>query len=134
MGYYTRVLTTSGDSVPVALLTAALKKSGSTAVIQSDAQIGSNDWTQIMLTLPDGREIAMIERSTVEEGSLGESEIQEFEDGLADTMPKSGADWLRGFFQRVRCVYSFQHLRGSHSDDGFTALHAVRTTVWAQTA
>jgi hypothetical protein len=130
MGYYTRVLTTTDDSVTVSVLSNALKKAGSSAVIQFDGGADAADWEQLTLTQKGGPEIAMIERSGVEEGSLGEAEIQEFEDELDETLPKSSAAWLRTFFPRVRCVYSFQHLSGSHTDEGFAALRAVRDAVW----
>jgi hypothetical protein len=132
MGYYTRVLTTKESCVPVAVLSAALSKSASKARIHSDVDTDVDDWEQLTLSQPDGCEIASIERSVVEEGSLGEAEIQEFEDELDTTLPESSGAWLREFFPRVRCVYSFQHLSGSHSDEGFGALQAVRNSIWAQ--
>jgi len=130
MGYYTRVLTTTDDFVNIDVLTHALKECGSNAVIQREDAPGASDWEQLILKKPDGPEIAMIERSVVRAGSLGEAEIQEFEDELDEMLPKSGAEWLRTFFPRVRCVYSFQHLSGSHSDEGFKALSAVRESIW----
>jgi len=130
MGYYTRVLTTTDDCISASVLTTALTKSSGSSVIQSDVAADA-DWEQLTLTHRDGREIAVIERSIVEEGSLGEAEIQEFEDELDETSPESGAAWLRTFFPRVRCVYSFQHLSGSHSDEGFATLRVVRDAIWA---
>jgi hypothetical protein len=131
MGYYTRVLTTKDDGVSLAALENALKQSGCRAVIQSDAGTADDEWEQIILAHGDGTEIASIERNVVAEGSLGEAEIQEFTEELDDTTPPSAIRWLREFFPRVRCIYSFQHLSGTEVGDGFEALSAVRTAVWA---
>lgn len=130
MGYYTRVLTTTHNAVTAAVLSRALKEAGSSAVVQLDDGADDATWEQLTLSHPGGPEIAMIERSVVEDGSLGEAEIQEFEDELDETLPKSSAAWLRSFFPRVRCVFSFQHLSGSHTDEGFAALRAVRDAFW----
>ena len=132
MGYYTRVLTTEARPVSIAALSAALKKAASDATLHAVAEADRDDWEELTLHQPDGVEIALIERSAVEEGSLGEAEIEELEDELDSTLPKSSAAWLREFFPSVRCVYSFQHLSGSHSDAGFAALQAVRNSIWAQ--
>jgi hypothetical protein len=132
MGYYTRVLTTNERCVPISVLRAALKESGSSATLHSDGASDREDWEQLTLTNSEGQEIALIERNPIEEGSLGESELQDFEDDLEGTLPESSVVWLRQFFPRVRRIYAFQHLSGSHSDEGFAALQSVRTSIWAQ--
>jgi hypothetical protein len=132
MGYYTRVLTTNERCVPIGALSAALKESGSSATLQSDGASSQGDWEQLTLTNSEGHEIARIERNPVEEESLGESEVQDFEEDLEGTLPESSVLWLRQFFPRVRSIYAFQHLSGSHSDEGFAALQSVRTAIWAQ--
>src|ERR1044071_5165115 len=107
MGYYTRVLTTGEDCVAISVLASALKKERCRAVIQTEDDPG--DWNQAILTHPGGTEIAAIERNPVVEGSVGAEELQEFHDELDGALPKSGANWLREFFPRVRCIYAFQH-------------------------
>jgi hypothetical protein len=128
MGYYTRVLTTRKDCVPISVLAGALKKERCRAVIQTEDDPG--DWNQAILTHPGGPEIAAIERNPVVEGSLGAEELQEFHDELDGALPRSGAAWLREFFPRVRCIYAFQHLSGTEKKSGFSALSAVRNALW----
>ena len=130
MGYYARVLTTKESCISLVELTAALKESGSRAVIQSDADVDPDDWEQIILSHADGVEIASIERNVVEDDSLGQEEVEEFTEALDDTMPQSAAAWLRKFLPRVRCIYSFQHLSGTEVGDGFEALSSVRSAIW----
>jgi hypothetical protein len=129
MGYYTRVLTTSKQCVPLTAIRHALRKDGLTA--QAEIQSGdADDWEQIILRHPDGLEIASIERNVVEERSLGQEEIAEFIEEIQDVKPASGAKWLRSFLPSVRCIYAFQHLSGAEKGHGFECLTAVRNAIW----
>lgn len=131
MAYRTRVLTTSDSCVAADLIERALKKDGHDSIVRCEADQDPDDWQQLILSHPDGSEIALIERDVVEDGSLADGEIQEFEEELDHTLPQSSAVWLREFFPRVRCIYSFQHLSGANSDSGFSALSCVRALFWS---
>jgi len=129
MGYYTRVFTTAESCIALSILTSALVENGSDATIESvdDAE----NWEHLTLKDAGGCEIALIERNIVEGESLGRAELQEFEDELEYVYPKSSCAWLKQFFQRVQCIYTFQHLKGSHGESGFAALQTVRSAIWA---
>ena len=111
MGYYTRVLTTQAECIPIPALAKALKEENCRAIIQTDDDPES--WGQAVLALPGGPEIAAMERNMVTDGSLGDEELQEFREELDGAFPKSGASWLQEFLPRVRCIYAFQHLSGT---------------------
>lgn len=130
MGYYTRVLTTKEDCIPVDEFKSALAKGRHKATIEVEAG-DKVKWEQIVLKHPDGLEIASIERNPVIEGSLGEEEIEEFLAELDDAKPESSADWLRSYLPKVKCIYAFQHLSGSEKKNGSEILSAVRNAVWA---
>jgi len=131
MGYYTRVLATLEDCNSLALLSDALEESGSRASLE----IGEGDavdWDLLLLKHENGADIASIERNLVSEGSLAQEELREFTAELAEAKPASGARWLRTFFPRVRCVYTFQHLGGTRLKGGFEALTTVRNSIWSR--
>ena len=131
MGYYTRVLTTEERCVPIRDLQQALTKAGFDAVI--DIEDGDSDsWQQLNLKHRDGTEIAAIERNPVGDDTLGAEELEEFEAEFDEARPQSGADWLRSFFPRVRCIYAFQHLSGTEKKRGFEILSAVKYSIWAR--
>ena len=77
MGYYVRVLSTSSECVPFDELKRALIDNSLKADIRCEEEDESG-WNQLLLIHKDGREIAVIERNPVFDGSLGEEEIEEF--------------------------------------------------------
>lgn len=129
MGYYTRVLTTSLDPVPIAALERALTEAGVDARIEIE-QGDTDRWEEFVLVEPDGAEIAAFERNVVEEGSLGEEEIEEFLNEVEDGEPESAVEWLQQYLPKVRCIYAVEHLNASFEPDGFEALAAVREAIW----
>lgn len=129
MGYYTRVLSTQSECIPIRVLAKALKTESCRATIQTDDDLES--WEQAVLTLPGGPEIAAMERNMVTDGSLGGEELQEFREEIDGALPKSGVGWLQEFLPQVRCIYAFQHLSGSEKKAGFSALSVVRNALWS---
>lgn len=134
MGYYVRVLSTSSDCVPVSVLSTAIEQKQLKAQLSVDDGT-PEDWTQLTLSHTDGVEIAMIERNVVEDGSLGAEELAEFADELDDAKPAAAAQWLREFFERVRCITAFQLssglLSGNDPSSGWDIFDAVKTCVWS---
>jgi len=128
MSYYTRVLTQNPNPVTVEKLIAAAKSAGFDVKIEADTQLG--DWTELTVFSMNSQAIVAIERNLVSEGTLGEGELDEFKDELAQVQPQSSAEWLRDFFEEVRCIYAFQHLQGANSDEGFAVLQAIRNAIW----
>jgi hypothetical protein len=130
MGYYIRVLSTSSGCVPVPRLQSALEteKLRAAILLEDDAP---DDWTQIVLTHTDGREIASIERDPVEHGKLGSDELEEFAGSIADCKPASAVKWLLDYFPRVRCIYAFQLLSGTDYKNGWEILAAIKNSIWS---
>jgi hypothetical protein len=128
MGYYLRVLSTSADCVSLSALQSTIEKNKLRATLSTDE--GSDDWTQLILSHADGKEIASIERNLVEAGSLGSEELAEFADEVAECKPASAAHWLLDYFSRVRCIYAFQVLSGTDHKNGWEILDAVKNRIW----
>ena len=128
MGYYIRVLSTSDDCVSLSVLQSALQKDNLRATLSIDDG-PSNDWTQLLLSHTDGREIASIERNLVEEGSLGSEELAEFAEEVAECKPANAAKWLIEYFSRIRCIYAFQLLSGTDHKNGWEILESVRESI-----
>lgn len=57
------------------------------------------------------------------------AEVAEFLESVADAKPASAARWLQEYLPGVRCIYAFQVLNGTKSEEDWSALHAVRTAV-----
>ena len=130
MGYYFRVLSTSLDCIPLAVLKSTLEKQKLRATLCAEDG-DSSDWTQLSLSHTDGREIATIERNLVQSGSLGADELAEFADEVAGCKPANAAKWLLDYFQRVRCIYAFQLLGGTDHKNGWKILGAVKNCIWS---
>jgi hypothetical protein len=130
VGYFLRVLSTSAGCEPLAALESALAKENVRARLSLGA--GEPDqWTELRLTHWDGREIAQIERYLVAPDSLASEELAEFEDEVSGCQPKSAAQWLSAYFQRVQCVYSFQALARTEDADGWRILRSVKDHIWS---
>lgn len=130
MSYYLRVLSTSADAIPLSELQSTLERENLRAVLSAE-EGAPEDWTQLTLRHADGREIALIERNLVEEGSLGSEELDEFADEIADCKPANAAQWLLDYFSGVRCIYAFQVLSGTDHKNGWDILGAVKDTIWS---
>jgi hypothetical protein len=130
MGYYVRVLSTSSDCIPLSVLQSTIEKNKLRAMLSSD-EGAPDDWTQLILSHVDGREIASIERNLVQDGSLGSDELAEFADEVADCKPVSAAKWLLDYFPRVRCIYAFQVLNGTDHKNGWEILGSVKNRIWS---
>ena len=128
MGYYVRVLSTSADCVSLSVLQSGLDRDKLRATLSIDDGSGS-DWTELLLSHADGREIAAIERNLVEEGSLGAGELSEFAEKIAECKPANAATWLLDYFSRVRCIYAFQVLSGTDHKNGWEILDNVRESI-----
>lgn len=128
MGYYVRVLSTSAACVSLSALQATIEKEKLGATLSADAR--AEDWTQLILRHADGREIALIERNLVEEGSLGSEELAEFTDEVTECKPANAAQWLLDYFHRIRCIYAFQVLSGTDHKNGWEILEAVKNRIW----
>jgi hypothetical protein len=131
MGYYVRVLSTSDDCIPVSAIQSTLEKNEFQAIITMDESESNENWTQLILSHPDGRAIADIERNLIHEGSLGTEELAEFAQEVINCKPTSGAQWLVDYFTDVQCIYAFQVLSGTEYKNGWEILDAVKDSMWS---
>ncbi|MDR3402446.1 MAG: hypothetical protein P4L99_08100 [Chthoniobacter sp.] len=111
-------------------LQSILQRNKSKATLSAE-EGAPDDWTQLILSHADGREIASLERNLVHDGSLGSDELAEFADEVTGCKPANAADWLLGYFPRVRCIYAFQVLSGTDYKDGWDILGAIKNGVWS---
>ena len=129
MGYYTRVLSKYEDFPSFEELTQVVQ--GDHPSFKLSIEEGTEDAWESLLLSGDGEvEVAVLERFTVSDGSIGQDEIAEFIEDTQDCKPESGVEWLHAFLDEVKTVYSFQHLVGSETEEGLAALHALRTFLW----
>jgi hypothetical protein len=131
MGYYTRVLTKRDAGPSFDELVAALRAVHPRMVLACE-DANSTLWETLLLSHPDGREIAAIEKNLVAPGTLGEDEVAEFIEAIGDCRPASAVPWLTSFLKSVKVIYAFQHLSGTEVGKGAEALGTVSEAIWAR--
>jgi hypothetical protein len=131
MGYRIRVLGTNPVRPLVKSLRRSLQDSGSPAVVKVETG-QEDDWEQLVLSHPQGPEIALIEYNPVVKGELGEEELAEFMSEIENERPLSAALWLKEYLPRVKVIYALQLLSGTEVDDGWNAVHTTQGTIWTQ--
>ena len=134
MPYYTRVLSKNIEFPSLDELNEQLRANHPEFRLileEGSLERGSEgEWEILLLAGTDGVEVALLGRYPVFDGSLGQDEIAEFLEDLADTKPENNAAWLTDYLNEVKTIYAFQHLQGSETVDGSNALHALRTALW----
>ncbi|MGB6975466.1 MAG: hypothetical protein WBD67_12365 [Terracidiphilus sp.] len=129
MSYYTRVLTKQDDFPALDELAQFLRADHPHCKLSIE-EGAEEEWESLLLSTDDEVEIALIERNSVFDGSLGQDQIADLLEDLHDCKPETGVAWLRNFLAEVQTVYAFQHLIGADSEEGSAALHALRTFLW----
>jgi hypothetical protein len=128
MGHYIRILSPLDDVPPFSALADALEDAAPAAKLTIE-EGDVDDWNQLLLAQSDDTAMACIERNPVRQGELGAAEVAEFLESVADAKPASAARWLQEYLPGVRCIYAFQVLNGTKSEEDWSALHTVRTAV-----
>jgi hypothetical protein len=129
MPYYTRVLTKQEDFPSVDELAQFVRSEHPEYKLTLEEGT-EEDWESLLLSGDDEVEVAVLERSPVFDGSVGQDEIADFIIDLQDCKPDSGVDWLTEYLGEVKTIYAFQHLQGAETVDGSNALHALRSHLW----
>jgi hypothetical protein len=125
VGYYIRFLTRKKRIITRSRLRDALEENGHEVTLELSAG-KLRDWTELVLSHPDGREIALIERNHVGgPRTLGVAEIKEFLEETEDAQPASAALWLRKYLRRVKTIYAFQILSGAYVKKGWDAVYCL---------
>ncbi len=101
MGYYIRVLSPCDQLPSFESLRNSVNKFKSVSLTVAG---NPEDWRQLLLTHADDSPIASIERNLVQPGALGEAEIEEFIEEIADCKPQSAVPWLENYLRKVKCV------------------------------
>jgi len=140
VSYYTRVFSKNSQFPSLDELSERLRadhpdyrltlEEGSLDESSFDESSEDEAWESLLLAGTDGVEVAILERNPVSDGSLGQDEIAEFLEDLADAQPETNVAWLIEYLEEVKTIYTFQHLQGSETVDGSNALHALRTALW----
>lgn len=129
MPYCLRVLSTSADCVPLASLCSNLNDH--TLVEEpSTRPPRPGCWESLLLTHPDGGEIAVIQRNLVETHSTASAQLEDFAAEIQDCLPSSAADWLVQYFPRVRCIYTLQILSEVERDGGWDYVRSIQQSIW----
>jgi hypothetical protein len=129
VGYHTRVLSKHEDFPSLEELAQVLEGEHPSSKLTVEEGT-EEDWESLLLSGDGELEIALIERFPVTDGSLGQDEIAEFVEETAECKPESGVAWLHEFLAETKTIYSFQHLVGAETEEGLSALHALRAFLW----
>lgn len=132
MGYYLRLFAKS-DSCPALENIASFVGQHSGVRLEVEAKDTAGRWQQLLLAhVAEDWPIATIERDVVCGGSLGDGELAEFQDEIADARPASAAAWLTTYLADVNCIYAIRILSGAARDDGWTVVYGVLDVLKAQ--
>lgn len=129
MAYYTRVLSKDYDFPSFEELARLIRDAHPDYRLTVESG-DEEDWESLLLSGTDEVEVAVLERNPVEIGSVGQDEIADFLEDIADARPESGAAWLKEYLAEVKTVYAFQHLQGAETEEGGSVLHALRSALW----
>jgi hypothetical protein len=129
MAYYTRVLSKDEEFPPFDELAQLIRAQHPDYRLTIEE--GSEDeWETLLLSSEDEVEVALVERHPVTDGSIGQDEVADLLEDLADCKPETGAEWLEDYLDAIQTIYAFQHLQGAETVEGSDALHALRTALW----
>jgi hypothetical protein len=85
-----------------------------------------DEWESLLLSGNDDVEVALLERIPV----YDPDEAGEFIEEIEGCKPETGVEWLKEYLRAVKTIFAFQHLQGAETEDGSSALHALRSHLW----
>lgn len=127
MGHYIRLLSPKTMPVPMSRLAQALEELGVPVVLSGDS--AETTWRQMVISHPDGKDIASVECDLVGPGSAAGNEIAEFVDEASESQPASAAVWLTSYLAKVKVIYAIQVLSGADDGDGWEVIDTIRNAV-----
>src|SRR6185437_3306099 len=133
MPYYIRVLGSQDPDIHFDELIDALRQDGLTAKFELDPSEQPGKWTMFDLFNNDGEALAQIERNTVNEGELGQEELDQFREIIQDYKPASAVQWLTNYFDTVKVIYAFQLLNAAFDENNFEIISSIKTKIWNKT-
>jgi hypothetical protein len=130
MPYYIRVLGTKDLDIHVDELLAGLQEDGLKALITIEASSSPSTWTQLEVSSPSSDALMVVERNPVFPGQLGQEELQEFAESVDGARPANAAEWLKGYFEKVKVIYAFQLLDAAFEGENYAIVSSIRTNIW----
>lgn len=127
MGHFIRILSPNATRVPMSRLTDALEELGAPVALSGDS--GETNWRQMILTHPEGKDIAVVECDLVEPGSTAQEEIAELVEEISEGQPASAAAWLKAYLPKVKAIYAIQVVAGAAEGEGWDMIDTVRQTL-----
>ncbi len=119
MGYYVRLLVTSGKILPFS----EIEVQGKTVKLLAGSDIS---WDQIEIYEPHDNLICKLERSLVYPGSLAEAELSKLKELIQGAYPVSAREWLGQYFSKVKAVYIFQLFADNITKEGWKVLGRIQ--------
>jgi hypothetical protein len=132
MGYYIRVLGKTDPTITVDQLRGHLRSENLKGAIEVDSGTES-DWTTLIVKDPSNRDIILLEKNPVVDGELGQEEIEEFKDDIANCKPASAVKWLTKYFDKVKVIYAFQILNSVDNDENWNIVGELKSFIWRVT-
>jgi hypothetical protein len=129
MGYFIRVLSLSDENIDLDLIENHLLQNKLKATIKID-EMYEDFWSRIIVSYKNGKEICVVERTLVNEGSEGRVEVNELLEEISFCKPKSAAEWLQEYLINVKVVYSFEILGGAYERNGWDIIGAIKEVIW----
>lgn len=130
MGYFVRVLSTADKIASKQELETCLQASRTPAILDGDTN-ADGSWTDLVLQHADGTAISLICCDFVSEGSNAAAELAEFREEIIECEPATASQWLLTWFNKVKCIYSFQILNGTYENDGWDILGQVKDYIYS---
>jgi hypothetical protein len=130
MGYYIRILGIANNEIHINEIIDALAKEDLTAQFSLDENETADNWTILNVANSNGENLIQIERNPIEEGELGQEELEEFREDIKEYKPNSAVKWLDKYFNKVKVIYAFQLLDASMNDENFPIVSSIKTTIW----
>jgi len=133
MGYYIRILGTQDPNISIEELLAAIEEENVKANLSIDQTEGPENWSVLLISNERGADLAQVERNAVIDGELGKEELEEFRETIAECKPRSAAQWLDQYFDKVKVIYAFQLLNSAFENDNYSIISAVRNAIFNRT-
>lgn len=130
MSYFIRVLGTKNPDIHLDELLDALEAEGLRARFGVADDEKPEKWTSIEV-LSDKEEVLIeIERNPVVKGNFGLEELDEFRETILEFKPLSAAQWLKGFFDKVKVIYALQLTELALEPEHYPVIIAIQSAIW----
>lgn len=130
MSYYIRILGTQDPDIHLDEILEALEEEGLAARFGVLENERPEKWTSFELMNEEEEVLALVERNPVLEGEFGKEELDEFRETILEFQPLSAANWLKGFFDKVKVIYAFELLDPGVEEDNYPVVTTTQSYIW----